>query len=171
MNNKVQKLVFLSLLTALALVVYIIEMQIPPLVPIPGVKLGISNLVSLAVLLVYGPKEALTVLILRIVLGSIVTGQVSALLFSLAGGLLSNIGMILLYKFFKDSISIWVISIAGSILHAVGQVTVAVLITQTPGVYFYLPILLITSIVTGYFVGLGATYISESLRKILKKTY
>ncbi|MGL5676246.1 MAG: Gx transporter family protein [Cellulosilyticaceae bacterium] len=167
-TTKIQKLVYLSLLCALALVIYVIEMQIPPLVPIPGVRLGLANMVSLAILIIYGPSEALTVLLLRIVLGSMITGQVSALLFSLAGGLLSNLGMILVYKLFKKHISIWALSILGAILHSVGQVTIAVLITQTPGVYFYLPILLITSIITGYFIGLGANFIATHFMKLKK---
>ncbi|MGL4361874.1 MAG: Gx transporter family protein [Cellulosilyticaceae bacterium] len=166
---KIKKLVYISLLCTLALIVYIIEMQIPPLLPIPGVRLGLANMVSLAVLLIYGPKECLSVLIMRILLGSIITGQVSALLFSLTGGLLSNLGMIGLYLCFKENISIWVLSIVGSLLHSFGQVTIAVLITKTVGVYFYLPILLISSIVTGYFVGLGAQFISKRFKQIIKK--
>lgn len=168
MNNKVQKLVYLSLLCALALVIYVIEMQIPPLVPIPGVRLGLANMVTLAILLIYGPSEALTVLLLRIFLGSMITGQVSSLLFSLSGGLVSNLGMILVYIFFKHHISIWALSILGAILHSFTQVTVAVCITETPGVYFYLPILLITSILTGYFIGLGAQFIATHFKKLVK---
>lgn len=164
--SKVQKLVYLSLLCALALVIYIIELQIPPLAPIPGLKLGLANMVSLAVLILYGPKEALTVLILRIFLGSFITGKVSSLLFSLAGGLLSNIGMIILYQYARKYINIWLISIIGSILHIIGQLTIAVLITHTPGIFFYAPFLLISSIITGYFIGLGATFICKHFRKL-----
>lgn len=164
--SKVQKLVFLSLLCAIALVIFIIELQIPPIAPIPGLKLGLANMVSLAVLILYGPKEALTVLLLRIVLGTIITGQMSTILFSLAGGLLSNIGMILLYQYFGKYLNIWLISIIGSILHIVGQLVIAVLITNTPGIFFYAPFLLISSIVAGYFVGWGATFISKHFKKL-----
>ncbi|MDA3732910.1 Gx transporter family protein [Niameybacter massiliensis] len=166
--NKVQKLVYLSLLCAIALVIFIIELQIPPIAPIPGLKLGLANMVSLAVLILYGPKEALTVLLLRIFLGTMITGKVSTIFFSLAGGLLSNIGMILLYKYCSKYISIWVISVVGSILHIIGQLVIAVIITNTPGIFFYAPILLVSSIVAGYFVGWGALFISKHLKKIMR---
>lgn len=165
---KTNKLVLLSLLTSLALVVYIIELQIPPLTVLPGMKLGLANMVSLATLLLFGPKEALTVLLLRITLGSIFAGQVSAFFFSLSGGLLSNLGMIALYSIFKDRISIWVISIVGAILHIVGQIFVAALVIQNIRIYFYMPILLITSIITGYFVGLGANFIFKHFKKLAR---
>lgn len=164
--GKVQKLVYLSLLCAIALVIYIIELQIPPLAPIPGLKLGLANMVSLTVLILYGPKEALTVLLLRIFLGSMITGRVSSLFFSLAGGLLSNLGMIVLYQYARKYINIWLISIIGAILHIFGQLAIAAFITQTPGIFFYAPFLLITSIITGYFIGLGATFICKHFKRL-----
>ena len=169
MNKKLQKQIYLSLLVALALVVYSIEAQIPPLVPFPGMKLGLSNMISLAALLIYGPKECLTVLILRVTLGSMFTGQMTAFFFSLAGGLLSNIGMILIYKLFKNNISIWAISVVGAVLHNIGQVFVAAIIVENMRIYYYLPILLITSIITGYFIGLGADFIFKHFSKLSKK--
>lgn len=168
--NKNQKLVYLSLLTSLALVVYIIELQLPPLVPIPGVRLGLANMVSLAVLILYGPKEALTILLIRIFLGSFISGRMSSLLFSLCGGLLSNLGMIGLYTLSRGQLNLWLISIIGAILHAFGQVTIAVLITETPGVYFYLPFLLLSSIITGYFIGWSAKFIASHFSKLIRHT-
>lgn len=159
--TKTKKLVFLSLLASLAIVIYIIEAQLPILVPIPGVKLGLSNMVSLSTLLVFGPLECLGVLILRIVIGSLLTGSVSAMFFSLAGGLLSNLGMIILYLIFKKHISIWVISVIGSILHNIGQLFVAAFVIQNLKIYYYLPILLISGIITGFFVGMGSSFIKK----------
>lgn len=164
--RKTKKLVFLSLLTSLAIVVYIIEAQLPVLVPIPGVKLGLSNMVSLATLLIFGPGACLSVLSLRVVLGSLLTGSFSALLFSLAGGLLSNLGMILLYTLFKKHISIWVISMIGSILHNIGQLLVAAVVIQNLKIYYYLPILLVSGVITGFFVGLGAHFIETHIKKL-----
>lgn len=161
-----KKLVFLSLLTAIAIVVYVIEAQIPVLLPIPGVKLGLSNMVSLATLLIFGPGASMSVLVLRIVLGSLLSGSLSALFFSLAGGLLSNVGMILLYLFFKKYISIWVISIIGSILHNIGQLLVAAFVIQNLKIYFYLPILLVSGVITGLFVGFGANFIDKHFRQL-----
>lgn len=165
--SKTKRLVLLSLLASLAIVVYVIEAQIPPLIPIPGVKLGLSNMVSLATLLIFGPSACMSVLMLRIVLGSFLTGSVSALFFSLAGGLLSNMGMILLYVLFDKYISIWIISLIGSILHNIGQLFIVALIIQNLKIYYYLPILLISAIITGVFVGLGAHFIAKYLKAIL----
>ena len=163
---KTKKLVFLSLLTSLAIVIYVIEAQIPPLVPIPGVKLGLSNMISLSTLVIFGPLEALSVMFFRILLGSLLTGSVSAMFFSLAGGFLSNLGMIGLYMIFKKHISIWVISIVGSILHNIGQLFVAGLVIQNMKIYYYLPILLVVGIITGLFVGLGADFIQSQLKNL-----
>lgn len=164
--SRTKKLVFLSLLSALALVVYVIEAQIPLPIPIPGVKLGLSNMISLTTLLIFGPIECIIVLVIRIFLGSILTGSFSSLLFSLSGGLISNLGMIGLYLVFGDHISIWVISIVGSILHNIGQLLIAALIIQNLKIYYYLPILLVSAIITGFFVGLGSNFLSDHLNKL-----
>lgn len=164
--SQTKKLVFLSLLSAFAIVIYIVEAQIPVLVPIPGVKLGLSNMVSLSTLLIFGPVEALIVVTLRIVLGSLLTGSISALFFSLAGGLVSNLGMIGLYLLFKKHISIWVISIMGAILHNIGQLFIAALIIQNMKIYYYLPILLISGVITGFFVGIGSHFILQHFNRL-----
>lgn len=164
--HRTKRLVFLSLLTSLAIVIYVIEAQLPVLLPVPGVKLGLSNMVSLSTLLIFGPGACLSVLMLRIVLGSLLTGSVSAMFFSLAGGLISNLGMIALYLLFKKHISIWVISIIGSILHNIGQLLVAAIIIQNLKIYYYLPILLISGVITGFFVGLGAHFIQQQIKRL-----
>lgn len=165
--KKTNRLVALSLLTAIALIIYSIELQLPPLTSLPGVKLGLANMVSLTALILFGKKEALTILLLRIILGSLLTGQMSAIFFSLAGGLLSNLAMIILYSFFKDRIHLCILSIIGSILHTVGQLCVAALIIENLKIYFYLPFLVISSIITGYFIGLATHFISLHLKKLL----
>lgn len=163
---KTKKLVFTSLLASLAIVIYVIEAQLPVLVPIPGVKLGLSNMVSLATLLLFGPGACLSVLTLRIIIGSFLTASVSTLFFSLAGGLLSNLGMIALYLLFKKNISIWLISVIGSILHNIGQLLVAALVIQNLKIYYYLPILLLSGVITGFFVGLGAYFIEKHIKTL-----
>lgn len=84
-----QRLTRLALLTAIALIIFIIEAQIPPLVAIPGVKMGLANIITLVTLYSFGRRDALMVLLVRIVLGSIFSGQMMTLLFSLSGGLCS----------------------------------------------------------------------------------
>lgn len=165
---KLHKQIYLALLTAIALVIYVVEMQIPSLVPVYGVKLGLANLISLCVLLLYGPFEAVTVLMIRIVLGSFLTGQISALLFSLSGGLLSLLCMIILVKCFHHQISLWAVSIAGAICHNIGQLFMAALVVENVKIFFYLPILILSGLVTGYFIGLAARFITSYLIKINK---
>jgi heptaprenyl diphosphate synthase len=163
--KKTKKMVLLSILVAMALVIYLIEAQIPVL--FPGIKLGLANSISLVALILLGWKEALLIMILRTILGSIFGGGLSAFMFSIAGGLLSNVVMILLYKYFKNSLSIPIISVCGSVFHNVGQLLVASLIVSDFRLYiYYLPLLLIAAIVTGYFIGILANILKIRLEKI-----
>jgi len=162
--NKTKKMVVLSLLVSIALIIYVIEGQIPVL--FPGIKLGLANLISLTALIIFGWKEALLIMFLRTLLGSMFGGSMSAFMFSIAGGLLSNIIMILLYKYFKNSISIWSISILGAIFHNIGQLLVASFVIQDLRIYIYLPVLLISAVVTGYFIGICTNFLIKHLNKI-----
>ncbi len=163
--KKTKKMILLSILVAIALVIYLIEAQIPVL--FPGIKLGLANSISLVALLLLGWKEALLIMVLRTILGSIFGGSMSAFMFSIAGGVLSNIVMILLYKYFKNSLSIPIISVCGSVFHNVGQLMVAAFIVNDLKIYIYLPLLLVSAIVTGYFVGILASTLKSRLEKIL----
>lgn len=159
-----RKMVFLSFLTAIALVIYIVEAQIPVL--FPGIKLGLANIVSLATLILMGWKEALIVMFLRTLLGSMFGGSMSAFMFSIAGGILSNVVMIILYKYFKNSVSLWTISICGAVFHNIGQLFVASLVVKDFRIYIYLPILLISAVITGYFIGLCTKFFTKHINKI-----
>lgn len=158
--NKTRKMVFLSFLTSMALVIYIIETQVPVL--FPGIKLGLANTISLAALILIGWKEALLIMFLRTLLGSMFGGTMSTFMFSIAGGILSNIVMILLYKYFKNSLSLWTISICGAIFHNIGQLLVASIVIQDFRIYIYLPVLLISAIITGYFIGWCVKFLTPS---------
>ncbi|OBR94865.1 heptaprenyl diphosphate synthase component I [Clostridium ragsdalei P11] len=162
--NKTRKMVFLSFLTSIALVIYIIEAQVPVL--FPGIKLGLANTISLAALILIGWKEALLIMFLRTLLGSMFGGTMSTFMFSIAGGILSNIVMILLYKYFKNSLSLWTISICGAIFHNIGQLLVASIVIQDFRIYVYLPVLLISAIITGYFIGWCVKFLTNNLYKI-----
>lgn len=162
--SKIKKMVFLSFLVGIALVIYVIESQIPVL--FPGIKLGLANMISLTALILLGWKEALTVMLLRTLLGSIFGGTMSAFMFSIAGGILSNVVMIILYKYFKKFISLSTISICGAIFHNIGQLLVASIIIEDFRIYIYLPVLLISAIVTGYFIGWCTKFLTENLYKL-----
>lgn len=162
--NKTKRMVFLSFLVSIALVIYIVESQIPVL--FPGIKLGLANIISLAALILLGWKDALLIMLLRTLLGSMFGGSMSSFMFSLAGGILSTIVMIILYKYFKNSMSLWTISICGAIFHNIGQLLVASFVVQDLRIYIYLPVLLVSAVITGYFIGLSVKFLTAHLDKI-----
>lgn len=154
MNTK--KLTALSMLTAIALIIFIIEAQLPPLAPIPGIKMGLANVITLFTMVCFGRKEAFTVLILRIVLGSIFAGQMMSLIYSMAGGILCFLAMSLAIKIFKEN-RLWIVSVFGALAHNIGQVIAAAAVTSTWQVVGYLPVLAVSAVITGAFTGLAAS--------------
>ena len=152
---KVKKLTRMALLTAIALTIFMVEAQIPPVVPLPGVKLGLSNIVTVYAVFAIGPGEAAAILFCRIFLGAVFAGNFSSILYSAAGGSLAIFMTILLRKILKKN-QLWVAGSLGAIAHSIGQVSMAALIAGTAGLLVYLPILIAISVVTGLFTGLCA---------------
>lgn len=152
--TSVKKLALDALLTAIALTIFVVELQIPPVVPIPGVKLGLANIVTIFAFYLLGPADAAWVLLARILLGGLCSGRVMALLYSLSGGLLCYGAMFVMRKLVTEK-QIWVCSIAGAIAHNIGQIAVAVLVTGTMGVLSYLPALMVSGICAGACTGLA----------------
>ena len=161
MSKSIKHLVTLALFTAMALTIFVIEAQIPVPVPIPGVKLGLANVITLVVLLRYRARDAVAVLLLRILLGSIFTGALVGMIYSLCGGLLCFAGMALLCRFLHRK-HIWFISLIGAVLHNIGQMLVAVLIAGK-GMIFYLPFLMTAGCIAGAFTGLCAQLVLNRL--------
>ena len=151
-----------SLLTAVALTIFVLEAQIPLPLPVPGLKLGLSNVVTVFALAVLGWKEALAIVLLRIVLGNLLIGQPLAMLYSLAGGLLSFLCMALILRVLKKH-QLWICGVFGGIAHNIGQMAVAAAVTATPALWMYLAVLIPCGILTGAFTGLCA----QLLRKML----
>lgn len=145
----------MALLTAIALTIFLVEAQIPALVPIPGIKLGLSNIVTVFAVFLLGGKEAAAVLFVRIFMGAIFSGQFGTIFYSAAGGLLAWLTAIGL-KGILTKKQIWVSGCLGAIAHCVGQMVVAVLLTGTPGLVIYLPVMILCACVTGLFTGLCA---------------
>lgn len=146
-----KKLTLTALLTAVALMIFILEAQLPPILPIPGIKPGLANIITLLALVWLGKKEALLTLILRIVLGCIFTGNLVSLMFSLAGGIAAYIFTAVMLNI---SNNITVSSIVGALGHNIGQIFTAIFLTNTPQIIHYLPALAISGIVTGLFTGI-----------------
>lgn len=164
---KVKKLTLLSLLSAIALTIFMVEAQIPALVPIPGIKLGLANIVTVFTVFAIGPKEGAAVLFVRIFLGAVFAGNFSTILYSGAGGLcaiLTTIGA----KHILTKKQLWIAGVLGAIAHSIGQMAMAVAITQTLGLLAYLPVMIAVGILTGAFTGLCAQFLVErgSLWKI-----
>lgn len=158
-----------ALLIAAALIVYIIESQIPPLAPVPGIKLGLSNIFTLFALYTLGPGEAVCVLLVRVVLGGLLTAQPVAIIYSLSGGIPSFLLVLLCYKRCPQS-KIWVLSAASAVIHNTGQIAAAILITSTKELIVYLPVLVISGIITGVFTGLCAQFVLARIgRRFSKK--
>lgn len=162
-----RRLTLLALMVAQALILSIVESWLPvnALIPIPGVKLGLANIITLIVIIFFGYKDALLVVIIRCILTSAFGGGLIIFLFSITGGILSTLIMAFLYKKVSKYFSITGISIAGAIMHNIGQITIACLVMKTLSVLTYLPILLFSGIIMGCFIGLCSKFLAEALKK------
>lgn len=149
----------LGILLSLSLSLSYLESLIPLNVSVPGVKMGLANIVTMYVLYYYGIKDASAVLILRVLISGFLFSGLSSVIFGLCGGVLSILVMYLLKK--VKSLSVIGVSIAGAVSHNVGQILIALIIMDNVGVLYYLPYLSITGLISGLLVG----YISALLMK------
>lgn len=161
----VKKMTTMALLTAAALVISLIESQIPPLVPIAGVKLGLANTVTLFALFVLSRRETLCILVMRILLGSVFSGRVSGFIYSFSGGMLCFAVTALLKRFF-DKKTVWFLGVVGAVFHNVGQLAAAVLVTGTKEIMIYFPVLLASAVITGTFTGACAQILLDRYFKM-----
>lgn len=164
--NKLQRYIFLSLLTAGALILSILEGMIPLPYIAPGAKLGLSNIVTLAVIVVFGFKDALLVVVIRCVLLMLVATNPITFIYSIVSGIMSTIVMSVGVKYAKK-FSLIGISVLGAMAHNASQISVAAVLFGTVNLYYYLPILSFVSIFTGCFVGYTSIFVTENLNKTL----
>ena len=169
--KKIKKNIFLSLLVSLGLALGVIESLMPIPFIVPGAKLGLSNMVVLLTLVLFGFKEALIVGILKSLVFTLVTGSVSSLIYSLSGSIFSCIVMYFVYSHFSNYFSLIGVSIFGAVAHNFAQVAVASIIMNNIKIFSYLPLLLLVSLFTGYFVGIASIFISNNLKKTLLAKY
>ncbi len=151
-----------ALLTALALVFSYIEFLLPLNFGIPGVKLGLANIVVVLALYWLGPRYGLYINIARICLSALLFGSLFSALYALAGGLVSLAVMILLKR--TDKFSLTAVSAAGGVLHNLAQICVAAAITRTAGIFGYFPVLLLAGLATGIFNGIVCILVLRKLR-------
>ena len=166
---KTKKLVLLALLDAIALTIFMVEAQIPALVPIPGIKIGLSNIVTVFTVFAIGPWEGAAVLFVRIFLGAVFAGNFSSILYSGAGGLCAILMTMLLRKILNKN-QLWVAGCMGAVAHSIGQMAMAIFVTGTPSLAVYLPVMIACSIVTGLFTGLCAQVLIDRGGKLWKIT-
>lgn len=150
-----RKLTRMALLCAIALTIFMVEAQLPPPVPLPGIKLGLSNIITVFAVFVIGPGEAAAILFVRIFLGAVFAGNFSTILYSGTGGICA-IGVTILLLQLLNRKQLWVAGVLGAIAHSIGQMAVAVWMTGTTAILIYLPAMIACSIVTGLFTGLCA---------------
>ena len=150
-----KKLTRMALLTAIALTIFMIEAQIPALVPIPGVKLGLANIVTVFAVFTMGSKEGAMILAARIFLGAVFAGNFSTIFYSAAGGACAILVTIGLKRILTKN-QLWVAGALGAVAHSMGQMAVAVAMTGTPGLLVYLPVMILCGVITGLFTGLCA---------------
>lgn len=158
----VKKLAELALLTALALIIFVIELQIPNPVPIPGVKLGLANIITVFAVYHYRASEVALIVFARILLGSFFSGNMMALMYSMAGGSLCLVGMLGTKHILKEQY-IWICSVLGAVLHNIGQIVVACLIAGW-GLLVYFPFLLVSGCIAGAFTGACAQIVLRRCR-------
>ena len=148
-NRMVQGAVLVSLALALSYIERFIPLQM--LIPLPGVKLGLANVVTLIALYLLGGKSAFAILILRCILGSLFGGGITGLLFSLTGGILSMGVMVLCKK--APFLSVYGVSILGAAAHNIGQILAAMLLMNSVYIGMYLSYLLVVALFTGFATG------------------
>lgn len=161
---KAKKLTRMALLTAIALILFLVEAQLPPLAPIPGIKLGLANVITVYAMFVLSPGDTLLILLCRVFLGSVFSGQMMNLFYSLGGGLLCWLAMLVLRRVVSRR-QVWVCSVIGAMCHNIGQILVAIWMTRTPSLIVYLPVLLVSGILTGLFTGLMAQFVLQRLER------
>ncbi len=160
---KTKKVAFLSMCIALSMILSYFESLIPPLNAVSGVKVGLPNLVMVFMLYKVGAKETAIVSIIRVILANLLFGSPIMMIYSLAGAILSLIGMILLKK--TKLFASVTVSVIGGILHNVGQIAVACIVMDTVQIAYYLPVLLISGTIAGIVIGFVAGLILKRLEK------
>ena len=165
---RIRRLTELSLLTAAALIIFIVELQIPNPFPIPGIKLGLANIITVYAVYRYRAAEVALIVAVRLILGAVFSGNYFALLYSAAGALLCLAGMLLLKRVIDDD-HLWMASVLGAVLHNTGQMAAALIVMRTPQLIAYYPFLLVSGCLAGAFTGLCAQIVIKRLKKAGKE--
>ncbi len=162
-----KKAAYMGMMVALAFVFSYLESLVPINFGIPGIKLGLANLVAIVALYTMGIKEACTLSLIRIILTGFTFGNPSSMLYSLAGGILSLLVMILAQKI--KIFSVTGVSVLGGVFHNTGQILVAALVVENERLFYYLPMLMISGTIAGTLIGILAAILIKRLERLIKE--
>lgn len=165
-RSMTHRLVLISLLTALAIALMAVERMIPLSVAVPGVKLGLANVVTLTALYLFSWRDALLIVLMRVLLGALILGSFSAFMFSLGGALLAFAVMAGVKSFFPQVFSVVGVSVWGAVGHNLGQLLVAALVVQNLKIISYLPVLLGAAVGTGLATGYTVSLLLRHLKSV-----
>lgn len=158
-----RRITYIALFIAIATVLNIVEKAIVIPGALPGIKLGLANIMTLLSIMMLGGKDAVLIVAIRCVLGAMIAGNPVSFLFSITGGLLSILVMALLWHFFKERVSIIIVSMIGAVFHNIGQLLVAAVLVNSYYVYSILPVLMVSALATGYIIGLVSKRVYRSI--------
>ena len=158
-----RKIARMGLLTALALILSYVESLIPAFVAVPGVKMGLANIVVVFALYTLGPGEAAIVSIIRLLLSSLLFGSILSLSYSAAGAIISLLSMIIMMK--TKIFGVTSVSVTGGVFHNLGQILVACLVLETDVLLYYLPVLILSGTITGAVIGIASSIVIKRLQK------
>lgn len=163
-NNRTKKIATYALMIALAMIFSYVETLIPIPYPVPGMKMGLANIITMIALYKMSLLDAAVVSIMRILLSALLFGNIFSLAYSLTGGIISLLVMILLKK--TDKFSMVGVSLAGGVCHNIAQIAVAAMLLETGELIYYLPVLSITGIVTGVLIGALGGLVLKKLKHV-----
>lgn len=166
-KSKTKRIALFGMMVALAFIFSYFESMIPFNFGVPGIKLGLANLVVVVSLYIQKPSEAFAIAVIRIFLAALTFGNMFSLAYSLCGGILSYVVMLLAKR---TKLSIIGVSMLGGICHNIGQIIVAAIVMETVRIAYYLPVLIGAGLVTGLLIGLVSKIVVDRFQKINKRT-
>ncbi len=165
-NANIKKVAFISILTAQAIVLAVVENRLPVSVGVLGIEIGLANIITLVSLVFFSFYDTILIVLIRCVVASLLMSGQVLFMFSFFGGLLSAVIMWFMLRFTRRFFSFIGISIAGSISHSIGQILVACFIISDLSVVSYLPVLMVSSILYGCCTGICSTFMVKMLKKL-----
>lgn len=161
----IRRLTRCALWASVALIIFVIESYIPPIIPVPGFKLGLANVVTLAAIYTVGRKDTFLILTVRILIGSMFSGSLMSMVYSFCGGYLCFMITSVLKRYFYGN-TIWALGVIGALCHTVGQTLCAYVFFDTSAMFYYGAVLCLGAVATGVFTGLCAQITVKHFKKL-----